>query len=140
MGVILALQSADAVHVGVDILGVVRHVGRLLDDCSFSAPLELVADGDLLVLIRRMLDLRGRATVRISKVKGHADEGMVSDGRVRELDRFGNNAADEAADFGRVWIWWKTISTKQKNTSTPRWSLCACSSTCVEEVALFWVS
>ena len=27
---------------------------------------------------------------------------------------------------------------KQKNTCTPRGSLCACSSTCVEEVALFW--
>ena len=49
---------------GVDNLGVVRHVGRLLDDCSFVAPLELVTDGDLLTLIRRMLDLRGRDTVR----------------------------------------------------------------------------
>ena len=28
-GVVLALQSAEAVHVGVDNLGVVRHVGRL---------------------------------------------------------------------------------------------------------------
>ena len=26
---------------------------------------------------------------------------MVLIGRVREIDRFGNNAADEAADFGR---------------------------------------
>ena len=34
-------------------------------------------------------------------VKGHADEGLVAAGRVRELDRLGNNAADEAADFGR---------------------------------------
>ena len=30
-GVILALQSSGAVHLGVDNLGVVRHVGRLLD-------------------------------------------------------------------------------------------------------------
>ena len=51
--------------------------------------------------IDRMLHLRGPDTVRISKVKGHADEGMVLDGRVREDDRFGNEAADEAADFGR---------------------------------------
>ena len=100
-GVILAPQSSDAVHVGVDNLGVVRHVGRLLDDRSFAAPHELVTDGDLLVLTRRMLDLRGRDTVRVTKVKGHADEGMVFDGRVRELDRLGTNAADEAADFGR---------------------------------------
>ena len=48
-----------------------------------------------------MLHLRGLDTVRIAKVKGHADEGMVLDGRVREVDRFGNGAADEAADFGR---------------------------------------
>ena len=48
-----------------------------------------------------MIDLRGSNTVRITKVKGHADEGMVADGRVRMLDRLGNNAADEAADFGR---------------------------------------
>ena len=37
----------------------------------------------------------------ISKVKGHADEAMVLNGQVREVDRLGNNAADEAADFGR---------------------------------------
>ena len=48
-----------------------------------------------------MLHLRGRDTVRISKVKGHADDSMVLDGGVREVDRFGNNAADEAADHGR---------------------------------------
>ena len=64
-------------------------------------PFELVKDGDLLVHIARMLHLRGPDTVRISKVKGHADEVMVLHGRVRELDRIGNNAADEAADFGR---------------------------------------
>ena len=56
---------------------------------------------DLMLLIGRILDLRGRDTVRVSKVKGDADEGMVRDGGVRELDRLGNNAADEAADFGR---------------------------------------
>ena len=96
-GVILALQSSGAVHLGVDNLGVVRHVGRLLDGHHGSVPLELVKDGDLLLLLERMLHLRGLDTVRISKVKGHADEGMVLDGRVREIDRLGN----DAADFGR---------------------------------------
>ena len=62
---------------------------------------ELVHDGDLLLLIDRMHHLRGLDTVRITRVKGHADEGMVLDVRVREVDRFGNNSADEAADFGR---------------------------------------
>ena len=40
-GVILALQSSDAVHVGVDNLGVVRHVGRLLDGRHGSPPFQL---------------------------------------------------------------------------------------------------
>ena len=100
-GVILTLQSSGAVHLGVDNLGVVRHVGRLLAGRRSSVPFELVHDADLLLLIDRMLHLRGLDTVRITKVKGHADEDMVLDGRVREMDRFGNNSADEAADFGR---------------------------------------
>ena len=66
-----------------------------------ARPFEIVKDGDLLYLIDRMLQLRGLDTVKISEVKGHADEGMVLDGRVRDLDRLGNKAADEAADFGR---------------------------------------
>ena len=100
-GVILALQAADGIHLDVDNLGVVRHVGRLLDGNGGSRPAELLKDGDLALLIGRMLRLRGLDKVRISKVLGHADEGMVLGGGVRELDRLGNTAADEAADFGR---------------------------------------
>ena len=48
-----------------------------------------------------MLHLRGLDTVKVTYVKGHADEGMVLDGRVREVGMLGNDAADEAADFGR---------------------------------------
>ena len=55
--VILALQFSDAVHLGVDNLGVVRHVGRLLSGRHGSIPFELVKDGDLLLLIERMLCL-----------------------------------------------------------------------------------
>ena len=64
-------------------------------------PLRLLQMEISSIIIDRMLLLRGLGTVKVSKVKGHADEGMVVDGRVRNLDLFGNNAADEAADFGR---------------------------------------
>ena len=64
--VILALQAADGVHLGVDNLGVVRHVGRLLDGNAGSRPAEFVKDGDLILLVGRMLRLRGLDTVRIS--------------------------------------------------------------------------
>ena len=50
-GVILALQSSRAVHLGVDNLGVVRHVGRLIDGCRGPVPFELVNDGDLLLFV-----------------------------------------------------------------------------------------
>ena len=96
----MALQGSRAVHLGIDKLGVVRHVGRLLDGCRGAEPFELVNDGDLLLLIHRMLRRRGLDTVYISKVKGHAD-GMVLHGQVRREDKLGNDAADEAADFGR---------------------------------------
>ena len=99
--VLLALQAAGGIHLGVDNLGVVRHVVRLLDGNGGSRPAELVKDGDLILLVGWMLRLGGLDTVPIAEVKGHADEGMVRDGGVRDLDRLGNNAADEAADFGR---------------------------------------
>ena len=73
-GVVLALQSSRAVHLGVDNLGVVRHVDRLLRGCRGPKPFELVNDGDLLLLIEHMLNRRGLDTVRISKVKGHTDD------------------------------------------------------------------
>ena len=44
---------------------------------------------------------RGRGNTLVSKVKGHADEGLVAMGRVGEVDRIGNNDADAAADMGR---------------------------------------
>ena len=62
--VILALQSSCAVHLGVDNLNVVRHVGCLLDGHPGPIPFQLVKDGDLLLLIDRMLRLHGPDTVR----------------------------------------------------------------------------
>ena len=123
--VILALQSSDAVHLGVDNLGVVRHVGCLLDGHHGSVPFELVKDGDLLLIIERMLILRGLEAFRITKVKGHADDSMVLDGRVREIDRLGNDAADEAADFGRREVGDAVINAR-RTLSGVLWSLVPC--------------
>ena len=97
---VLALQASDAVHLGVDDLNVVRQDGRLLDGVWSSCPVELLNDGDLVMLVDRILKQRSRDTVRVTDVKGQA---LVR--QVRELDRLGNNAADEAADFGRRICW-----------------------------------
>ena len=94
--VVLALQASDAIRQGVDNLNVVRHVGRLLDGVRSVCLAELVNDG-----VFRSLELRGKDTVRVTKVKWHADAEMVQAGQVREWDRLGIDAAGEAADFGR---------------------------------------
>ena len=52
--VLLALQSA-AVHVGVNNVNVVRHVGRLVEGLLPRRPFELEKDRDLLVLVQGML-------------------------------------------------------------------------------------
>ena len=39
-------------------------------------------------------------TPELPKSKGHADEGLVAQGRVREVDRIGHSDADAAADLG----------------------------------------
>ena len=74
---------------------------RLLDAGCLSKPLPLVKDGDLIALARHMIRTRGRETVRVTKVKGHADDVDVQHGRVRLLDKQGNSEADNAADLGR---------------------------------------
>ena len=48
-------QAAGAVHLGVDNLNVVRQVRRLMDGNIGSWPVELVKDGDLILLIDRIL-------------------------------------------------------------------------------------
>ena len=118
----LHLQADDGVHFGVDNLGVVRHVGRILDGRLPSRPFELLPDGDLLFLIHRMLRIRGLGSVRISKVKGHADEAMVRAGTVRGLDKLGNDGADEAADFGRRRVpWWVIDASRNLSGVCSRW-------------------
>ena len=48
-----------------------------------------------------MIRTRGRETVRVTKVKGHAEDVDVQQGRVRLVDQQGNAEANAAADLGR---------------------------------------
>ena len=101
MGAIVALQAYWPCHLGIDNLDVARSIGRLLDNDCLAKPLSLVKDGDLVALVQHVIRTRGRDTVRVTKVKGHANDDDVQHGRVRLLDRLGNVEADIAADLGR---------------------------------------
>ena len=76
-------------------------IGHLLDHGSLVKPLPLVKDGSLIALARYMIRTRGRETVRVTEVKGHAEDVEVQQGRVRLVDQQGNAEADTAADLGR---------------------------------------
>ena len=73
----------------------------MLDHGSLVKPLPLVKDGDVVALVQYMIRTRGRETVRVTKVKGHAEDSEVQQGRVRLEDQLGNAEADTAAGLGR---------------------------------------
>ena len=87
---ITAMQACWPRHLRIDNLNVVRSIGRLLDHASLVKPLPLVKDGDLIALAQYMIRIRGRETVRVTKVKGHAEDVDVQQGQVRLLDEQGN--------------------------------------------------
>ena len=95
----LLCRRTGLCHLGTDNLNVARSIGRLLDHDSLIKPLPLVTDGDLIALARCMIRTWGRETVRVTKVKGHAER-MLMSSRVG-LDKQGNAEADHAADLGR---------------------------------------
>ena len=68
-----------------------------------------------------MVFVPGEGSVRISKVKGHADESIVRSGQVRALDRYGNTRADEAADFGRHRVWPEVADARRNLSGVCRW-------------------
>ena len=100
-GAILALQAFMPVHWGIDNKNVCNNIGKVLDGWSGS-PFPLCTDGDLLCCIHNMVLYRSAQSVKVSKVKGHATDAMVAEGKVRREDKEGNDAADVAADFGRL--------------------------------------
>ena len=99
-GAIVAMQAYWPCHSGTDNLNIARTIGRLLDKHCLVKPLPLVKDGDLDALVHYMIRTRGRETLRVTKVKGHAEDSGVQHGRVRLEDRLGDAEADAAADLG----------------------------------------
>ena len=85
----------------VDNLNVVNHVSCIIAGWCAGRPFSLVNDCDLLLKVQQLVRWRRTGNAAVSKVKGHADERLVALGRVREVDRFGNNEADATADLGK---------------------------------------
>ena len=56
---ILVLQAAAAVHVGVDNFDVVSHVARLVEGMAPCKPFALLNYGEWLLLVKELLDEKG---------------------------------------------------------------------------------
>ena len=56
---------------------------------------------DLVAIAQCMIRARGKDAVRVTKVKEHATDADVDQGRVRLEDKLGDAEADTAADLGR---------------------------------------
>ena len=100
-GAILALQAYWPFHLGIDNLNVARTTGRLLDRDCLTKPLPLVKGGTLVALAQYMIGTRGRQTVGVTKVTGHATPLMLMLSRAVFGWRISNAEADAAADLGR---------------------------------------
>ena len=100
-GVVLALQALMPVYLGIDNKNVCNNMGKIIGGWS-GTPFCFCADGDLLACVAGLLRYRSNASVKVSKVKAYVADAMVSGGRVRREDKEGNDAADVAADFGRL--------------------------------------
>ena len=95
------MQAYWPCHFGIDHLDVARSIGGLLDHGCLAKPLPLAKDGDPVATAQYMIQARVQDGVRVTKVKGHATEADVQQGRVRDEDRLENAEADTAADLGR---------------------------------------
>ena len=99
---ILAIVANGPVHIGTDsqafldravkvIEGVRRHRKR-------KRNWQLVSDGDLWFHFEQAVKAKGWKSIRLSKVKGHVTQAQVDDGLFMQMDKDGNDKADEAAD------------------------------------------
>eukprot|EP00973_Karenia_brevis_P081031 11239046-Karenia_brevis.AAC.1 len=78
LAAIFALLAPQPLHIGIDNLGVVRTANKLLDRMLSPHPRQspafcIMADGDLWNIFWGVAMKRGPRSIKISKVKGHAD-------------------------------------------------------------------
>lgn len=113
---LLALTRRAAVHMGTDSMAMMSKAKRLMDAaeqrCSikeedwwklpnpFKKPWGLQPDGDLWKMAWMAVLSRGPGRQMLTKVKGHATESHVVEGKVRAEDKDGNDWADTYAERG----------------------------------------
>ena len=93
-GTIMALQAVWPGHLGVDNLNVVLSIARLVDHGSFSTPLPLVKDGNLIAIVQHMILAMGPKLSILPKLRVTPRRFMLNRVGCGAEDRFGNAEAD----------------------------------------------
>ena len=87
-------------HQATDSMAYLLKANQILNGQKPRKPFNLLPDGDLWSLFARLVKSKGPEAVRLTKVKGHTTDEMVSQGKVTKEQKEGNGAAYEAANFG----------------------------------------
>ena len=101
---ILAIAANRAAHIGSDNKGFVDGANDIIELCrkgrNPKKPWGTKGDGDLWEVFHSFVKAKGHWAVAVSKVKGHATDDMVAQGRVKPEEKEGNDMADKVADEG----------------------------------------
>ena len=89
-----------ATHQGTDSMAYLLKATQILKGVLPNKPWAILTDCDIWEDFERNVNAKGANAVNITKVKGHATDKMVADGKVRNEHKEGTDALDEAADKG----------------------------------------
>jgi len=87
-------------HQATDSMAYLLKASKILLGKLPRKPFNIIPDGDLWEWFAKIVKAKGAEAVRLTKVKGHATEEMVKQGKVKEEHKVGNDFSDEAADIG----------------------------------------
>ena len=98
----MAIASPHSAHIGTDSAAFLRKANtlhQLIEQGKApKRPWALQVDGDLWHTYWQHAKAKGTKAIKITKVKGHATSDMIKAGQVQQVDKDGNDKADELAD------------------------------------------
>ena len=101
---ILAVSAYGGVHIGSDSRAFVTKPNKYIRMINMNRKpkraWKLVSDGDLWQHFYEAVEAKGAHAVRLTWVKGHANEEHIASGITTQTNKAGNDEADKIADIG----------------------------------------
>ena len=97
---IAAMFADEPTHQGTDSQSYLIKASQILQGKMPKQPWDILTDGDLWKWFAKVAEAKGVKAVKLTKVKGHATDKMIREGKVTQEQKDGNDGSDEAADMG----------------------------------------